>query len=169
MIPLALLGLGIAEVYHSQIGSDYRGKDYATLRSLTHRTAYRLYFLALVPALLLCAGGWFLFPWIFDSQWTIAGAIVSLFTPWQWIQFVANPLSRVFTVVGEIHLKLIFDIISVSVIVGVPLLFSWLSFSFLTSLAWLGFIEVILYGLYLHLIFKAIDRAEARELRGNPG
>jgi len=102
--PISLIASSVLEVFKRQSVVEFQsaGNCRASYRA-TFRT---LLLLALGPSLILFLFSPQLFSWIFGAEWRPAGELARILAPLYFLNFLASPLSYVFSVVGRQKMEL---------------------------------------------------------------
>ena len=102
--PISLIASSVLEVFKRQAVVEFQsaGNCRASYRA-TFRT---LLLLALGPSLILFLFSPQLFSWIFGAEWRPAGELARILAPLYFLNFLASPLSYVFSVVGRQKMEL---------------------------------------------------------------
>ncbi len=106
-IPLNLLSMSVGQVFFQQI-SKYV-KNQVPVFPFLRSTALKLAILGFPGLLIIFLAGPMLFEWIFGDNWSNAGKIASILTPYFFLRFIASPLSPIFALVGKQYLSLIWQ------------------------------------------------------------
>lgn len=120
-LPASVIGSAIADVFFQRAATHVRDPRQPLLR-LVLQTAVTLGAIALLPALTLRLWGTQLFGLVFGESWGYAGHYAGLMAPWLLVAFVVSPVSRVFALVERPWPKLIYDLLSLAVIIITPAL-----------------------------------------------
>ncbi|MBL8166210.1 MAG: oligosaccharide flippase family protein [Anaerolineae bacterium] len=92
-LPMTLVGASIGQVYFST-ASDLARQDPVALNRFFNRTARRLFWLGLLPMLVIALSGPGLFALVLGEEWRAAGSYVQIMAPMFWMQFVVSSLSQ---------------------------------------------------------------------------
>lgn len=149
--PLALVGTTIADIFHFQIAKMQVENSDAIL-STFWSTAKLLAIVGLVPAFGLFFFGEWIFSRIFGNQWRLTGELVSIMTPWMFVQFVTSPLSRIILLSKRQYLKLIYDIFSVATVILIPTIAVHAKQDITQTIIWISIAKVVAYILYFLVI-----------------
>ena len=91
-LPVNLLGESMSKSFYAEI-ADIGRKKPDIVRRLTYLVTRRLFWLSILPALLLMVGGKWIFSKIFGHQWGMAGEFASVLAFYLVFQFVQKPVS----------------------------------------------------------------------------
>lgn len=108
-LPLLLLGPALSDSFWGQLAG-LAGHSPSAARDFLDRTAWRLFWLGLVPMLVLALVGPTLIGVVFGSQWRLSGRFAPLLAPLALAQFVVSPLSQSVAVYRAYRLKLLTDV-----------------------------------------------------------
>lgn len=92
--PVRLIGLSVAQVFYGEFEERIRKGNLSEALEKTHRT---LAVVALPPALLLAAGGEFLFSNLFGEAFARSGFIAQLLAPWMYLELTTAPIKKTLT------------------------------------------------------------------------
>jgi O-antigen/teichoic acid export membrane protein len=157
-LPVNAVGQAVAQVF---LGRGARAGRTATgeLPRLTWLAVRRLSLLGAGPALLVVVAAPWVFGWLFGAAWGPAGWYAQILAPAFFLQFVANPVSHVFNLVGRQALALGWEVVRFALVVGAPLLAWWAGGSDLVGvLAYAGSVAVSYAGV-LALVWWVLRRA----------
>jgi len=158
-LPLALVGTSVGDAFHGRMATHVReGPDgYARF---FYRTAGGLFLLGVVPAILLVVFGEDIFRLVFGQNWTLAGKLATAMAPWTLAQLVVSPLSRVVYVLRGQELKLVYDLVSLSVTVGAVFIGHARGFTVFHTVLLLSIANVFANGLYFILLTRIVGRSQ---------
>jgi O-antigen/teichoic acid export membrane protein len=157
LLPLALIGASIGDVFHSRIFRLSVGSPALALPLLL-RTFGTLLAIGSVPMAIVAVFGDTLWPAILGEEWATSGRIAAVITPWALMQFVVSPVSRVVAVYRGQEFKLVVDILSLSAIIGVMRVAKVVGWSLVQTSAVLGITQAIIYGLYFLLLIQVVRK-----------
>lgn len=148
-LPMALVGMAIADVFFSRASAAHRDGQLAPLVSSVHS---KLAHFAMPPALILLLAAPELFEFIFGAQWGQAGEFAQWMAPFLYIQFVTSPLSTLFSVVEKQAQETLFSGMLLVVRIGAITVGSALQdvmvavalFSLGSALCWMGILFFVL-------------------------
>ena len=159
-LPSSLLGRNLADVFHQRIAAE--AKRNRALR-LLDKTTLGLLGLGLVPALIIVLAAPSIIPWLFGPDWRDAGRLASVIAPWILAQFVVSPVSQAMSVFRGYHLKLIYDLFSLTACLTAILGSAGLGLPFLTSMRYLAWFNVAAYGVYYLSLRHVVTRKKANQ------
>ncbi|MGB5970514.1 MAG: oligosaccharide flippase family protein [Spirulinaceae cyanobacterium] len=152
-LPLSLISRSVADAFHSQIAL-YAKEEPTKIKPCFLRTAKTLALVALIPTLAIAILSPHLFSLVFGQNWSQAGLLVTIITPWALAGVIVSPLSRIVFVLGRQKWKLIYDVFALTSLISVLYVGSILKLSLINSIAFLSAMNVIAYGLYFLILFK---------------
>lgn len=163
LLPSAVLGAAVADVFHSRFASAYREQP-AMLSGLLLKTGVVLFVAGAVPAALLFVAGKELFVFVFGDVWQTAGQMAVVMAPWMWAQLIVAPLTRALLVLERQGWRLIYD--GVLLLTTILLLHkaAELGETLLTAVSWLSVMQVVAYvllGLLIVVLTWRVNRKQA--------
>jgi len=102
--PISLIASSVLEVFKRQAVVEFQ--TVGNCRACYRATFRTLLLLALGPSLILFLFSPQLFSWIFGAEWRPAGELARILAPLYFLNFLASPLSYVFSVVGRQKMEL---------------------------------------------------------------
>lgn len=147
-VPMTLLGASIGQVYASRAAEELSN---GSLNQFTGMMMRRLFFVGLVPMVLVLLLGPKLFPIIFGSEWQRAGVIAAWIAPWMLIQLIASPVALVMALLGYQKEMLILSLSGAVIRIGVVVIASQIAPALMleayavSSTAFFGVCAVIFY------------------------
>ena len=157
--PISLLAASVLEVFKRESVRQYQ--EHGDCRPAYRHALRVLLALGAVPASVLWVASPALFSFVFGADWRGAGELAQIMAPLFFLNFVAGPLSYVFSVAGRQKIELLWQVALFATTVAAfaaPLSLSHnvLAYSIGYSL---------LYLVYLHLSYRyALDRLPGRRL-----
>lgn len=153
-LPLSVIGGAIADAFLPSSIDALREKRLgthvasllSTLASLIFPSATLLFFIA--PGM---------FGVLFGEEWYLAGEIVRWLSPMLAIQFLINPVSRIFVTIERQGLALLLQASLFGLRIGALLLAFLAKFSLLDTVKIFSFASALGYGLYFLIISNIID------------
>lgn len=91
-IPVELLGESMSKAFYAEIANLGKNRPHE-VRRLTHVVIKRLFWLSVMPSLILILAGEKLFPIVFGEQWVEAGQFASVLAVCLVFQFIQKPVS----------------------------------------------------------------------------
>jgi len=96
-IPIAVLGGTTSQAYFAEI-SRISPRDPQSLYAVTRSTLKTMLVVSLVPSLILFAFGTPMFTLLLGAAWAEAGRYAEILSAYLLVQFVSNPISKIFSV-----------------------------------------------------------------------
>lgn len=159
LLPLVLVGASVGDVFHNRIATYSREQPHRALQFFL-KVFSGLILIGLIPMTIMAVYGETLLPKILGEEWSTAGQIAAIITPWALMQFAVNPLSRVVAVYQGQELKLIYDFLGLVSIVGVFVLGSHQGWSLIETCAILSCSQAGVYGVYFLLLLRILKKRE---------
>jgi len=108
-VPTGIVARAFGDVFRQQATKLYI--ENGSCRELFVKTFKNLFFLSLVPFILLFIFSPSLFSWVFGLQWRLAGEYAQLMTPMFFLQFFVSPLSNMFYVAEKQQMDLVVQLL----------------------------------------------------------
>lgn len=156
-LPLALVGTSVADAFHGRMAT-YVREEPTNSRAFFYRTARGLLLVGLGPAILFLIFGEDIFRLVFGQNWAMAGKLATAMAPWALTQLIVSPLSRVVYVLQGQELKLVYDVVSISLTIGAVLMGHARGFSVFHTVLCLSLANVLANGLYFILLLHTVVR-----------
>ncbi|MDD7542516.1 MAG: oligosaccharide flippase family protein [Mobiluncus porci] len=147
--PLALINGALAQVYFRELSRTKPGG----MRLAVGRITGRSLLIGLLPFGLLAGLSWWLFPFLFGSNWGLAGTIAQILTPWLYLNLATSPISTVFIVTGRQGVALPFALVFMAVPLGLIFLSSVVNWSILVTI---GAVSAAMAAMLVVYIFLAL-------------
>lgn len=103
--PIALLSNSISDVFRERASSDYR--KYGSCKNIFIKTLKSLFFISIIPFILIYIFSPKLVPIIFGSEWKMAGIYIQALTIMYFFKFTISPLTYVIIIAEKQNLNLI--------------------------------------------------------------
>ncbi len=145
-IPMSLVGQAVAQVYMGEASWFIREKP-AALSFLFSNAARKLFFLGLLPIIILMISGPRLFAIVFGPNWWMAGLYMRILGLMYLVQFVVVPLSQTLNLLERQDIQLGWDIGRLLLVPGI-IVIAHLK-------GWLAEYAVGVYGIAM-LVFYAV-------------
>ncbi|BAY83952.1 putative O-antigen translocase [Calothrix parasitica NIES-267] len=152
-LPLSLISRSVADAFHSQIAS-YAKEEPTKVKYCFLRTAKTLALIAFIPTLGIAILSPQLFSLVFGENWSQAGLLVTIMTPWAFAGVIVSPLSRIVFVLGKQKWKLIYDVFALTTLISVLYIGFIFKLSLISSITFLSIMNVIAYGLYFLILLR---------------
>jgi O-antigen/teichoic acid export membrane protein len=157
--PIALIATSVLEVFKRQAVVEFQSAG--NCRTSYRSTFRTLLLLALGPSLILFLFSPQLFSWIFGAEWRPAGELARILAPLYFLNFLASPLSYVFSVVGRQKMELRWQVALFAMTLTVFLA----PLSLHESLLFYAIGRSALYVLYLCMSYWCASKASAPQAR----
>lgn len=154
-LPVALLGLALAQVYLGEF-SAARREGRRDLERLFLRTSRRLGLAALVMALVVGLASPFAFPLVLGEQWGRSGTYAVALAAAMGVQMVASPLSQTVIVMGYPAFQAAWDVLRLLVCGGAVILSHRLGLEDASTVGVLGAAMCLTYLLSWLMSFWAV-------------
>jgi lipopolysaccharide exporter len=151
LLPGALIGAAVAQVYFQKIAEDYNQSG--SIAATVEKTCKALLMIAVPFCLAIMLLGPWLFTFFFGSNWTTAGEFARILAPDIALRFVASPLSIVFGVINRQEISALWQMTALAV-TAASLGISLTVYDAYHSIAFLMGSDLLIYALYLVLIFR---------------
>lgn len=104
--PMELIGTSIGQVFIQESSDTVnRGEN---LYQLVSTTYLRLFKLSVIPFFLLLISSYWIFPFVFGSQYQMSGIITMILIPWLFLHFLNSPQSFLFNVLNKQRFMTVF-------------------------------------------------------------
>ncbi|MDN7124513.1 oligosaccharide flippase family protein [Pseudidiomarina sp. 1APP75-32.1] len=155
-IPNNQIGKSVGDVFQMALGNYLRLGEVAKGERLFNKFALRLGLIGLVPFILAIYAAPPLVPIIFGEAWKEMGIIVKNMAPWMFMALVVGSLSRALSVLQRQELKLIYDLVSLAVVLLAYIYVSLNEMSLDKFVTFLSLSLSLTYLVYFFLIRKSI-------------
>jgi O-antigen/teichoic acid export membrane protein len=153
--PISLVAASVLEVFKRQSVHDF--ETLGNCSSAYRYTFKTLFFLGLLPSLVLFVYSPALFAWVFGDSWGSAGELAQILAPLYFLNFIASPLSYVFFVAGKQKIELVWQIALFVMTAGVFFSPGTLQDTLLRyAIGYSG-----LYLIYLHMSYQCARNQQA--------
>lgn len=156
-VPLVLISASVADAFQARLALHAR-KDPTRIGYLFRRTSLGLVAIGLIPTVLLFFFGEPAFRIVFGEKWMIAGKMAAIIAPYFLAQFVVSPLSRLVFVLEGQRLKLIYDVLALSGMIGVFMFSKWQSLPLMRALLILSGVGTFTFIIYYLLLMRIVSR-----------
>ena len=161
-VPLSIISAAIADAFHGRAAS-YLREDPAALRGFFNRTVRSLLLFGIGPLALVAFLGPLTFTHLFGPRWAAVGPIAAIIAPAALAQLTVTPVSRVVLLYKRgLRLKLLYDLVTLSIAVGVLFGCHALGWSLMHTLMWFSGAIVLRYALYYLIILSLLSSSEER-------
>jgi O-antigen/teichoic acid export membrane protein len=142
-LPSQLIGLSIGNVFYAEAARVGR-KNPKIIKELANKIVVRLFFVGLVPFIVIVVGGPYLFSLVFGNQWLMSGIYARLISIMILSHLVLSPVSRVFEVYEKQKISFILNIIKLILIIAVFGVINYLSLD--------AYVSILTYSVTMSLI-----------------
>jgi lipopolysaccharide exporter len=156
-VPLVLISASVADAFQARLALHARNAP-NQIAQLFRRTSLGLLGIGLIPAALLFFHAEPSFRIVFGEKWTIAGKMAAIIAPYFLAQFVVSPLSRLVFVLEGQRLKLIYDVLALSGMIGVFIFSKWQSLPLMRALIILSAVGTFTFVVYYLLLMRIVSR-----------
>lgn len=156
-VPLGLISASVADTFHSSFARCARETPHQ-MRTLFNRTSLWLAAIGLIPSAVLVLFGRPIVSVIFGSHWGVAGTLAALSVPWFLSQFVVSPLSRLVFVLHGQELKLIYDVVILTVMLVVTAISMRLHFSLFQTVWAFSLSNALGYSVYYVILMRIVSK-----------
>lgn len=149
-LPMDLLGQSVAQVYYAEIAK-YGKEKPKQIYMLSVSIIKKMFWIGLLPVILLIALGPWIFKTVFGNDWVDAGIFARYFSSIILFRFISSPLSNIFNLFEKQGLQLTLNIVRVLIVAIVFIISSLLVFTIYNTILLYGIILSIysLFGIYL--------------------
>lgn len=102
-LPSAVIGSALSQVFMKEVSQ----KEEKLLYVFTKRFLIKLFLIASPFFIFLFFYSELLFTFVFGQEWSIAGKMASILTPWLFFNFISTPIANVLIVTNMQHISLI--------------------------------------------------------------
>lgn len=163
-VPMVLVGNSVGQIYYSEAPKAYRENSLSDFNVLMLK---RLSTLGVGPLIFAGIISPSVFVWIFGAEWARAGELVRFMTPWFILQFMASPLSLVFTVIGRQKLGSKLQASGLLVRTGSVAVAALLFPEYIVEVFALS--GAVFYGYYLVAVFQVVQSSRLSVLKALVG
>jgi O-antigen/teichoic acid export membrane protein len=156
-VPLVLISASVADAFQARLALYARDKP-GQIARLFRRTSAGLVCIGIVPTLLLLLFGGQIFQAVFGDKWTVAGKLAAVVAPWFLAQSVVSPLSRLVFVLDGQRLKLIYDVLALTSMVGVFAFAKWHHLSLVHAVTMLSAVGTTTFLVYYLLLVRIVSQ-----------
>ena len=158
--PFAILGGSISQVFFQKLTETPPGE----LTQTIYKILYKLFFIAIIPFTIIYFFSEDIFSFIFGANWTVAGKIASILTPWLFINFLTSPISSIFIILNRQEIMLYFS--TVYMIVPLSILYFFQDIEILQILSIINVSMTFLLILFILIVLiyaKKYDKLSLKE------
>lgn len=90
--PLAMVGSAMSQVLYQRFSEAHNTNQ--PMKPLVWNSVRTLFFIGIIPFILLFFAGPWLFKLAFGNEWEVAGRYAQILTPWLFFNFILSPISQ---------------------------------------------------------------------------
>ncbi|MHA1285168.1 MAG: oligosaccharide flippase family protein [Promethearchaeota archaeon] len=158
-IPLNTIGKAISQVFLKESSILYR-ENKTRLVKVYKLILNKLFFIGILPCLLLLVFGPKVFTLIFGKNWYVSGKIVQILSLMYLVQFISVPTSQLLTILERQEIQLIWDIIRLVIVFLSIYLPSLFNLKFIITVFFLGIGMVISYSILIFFQFIILSNVK---------
>ncbi len=156
-VPLVLISASVADAFQARLALYVRDTPEKSIQ-LFHRTGLGLFCVGVIPTVLMMLYGKPLFQTFFGAKWMTAGQLAAVVAPWFFAQSVVSPLSRLVFVLDGQRLKLIYDVLALTGMIGVFAFSHWQQISLVHAVKLLSTVGTLTFVAYYLLLLRIVSR-----------
>lgn len=157
-LPVSIVGQTAGQAFYAEIAK--RKKEKGAVYKVTKDVALKLFLLASIPTIILYVAGEALFVIAFGGEWIVAGQLASIMSVYLAAQFIANPLTNIFNVVGRQDFFLYLNVVRALVVLSVFLFLG--GEDVVTSIQVYSWAMFVYYAINVFFIIKVANSYEKR-------
>jgi lipopolysaccharide exporter len=166
-VPLILISASVADAFQARLALYVRNTpDRIVL--LFQKTSAGLMCVGVIPTALLMFYAGPAFRTVFGEKWIAAGSMAAIVAPFFLAQFVVSPLSRLVFVLDGQRLKLIYDVVALSGMIGVFAFSKWRHLPLMHALAILSAVGTFTFVVYYLLLMRIVSRYRSVAVPNSP-
>ena len=108
MVPMALIGGAISQVFMQRLSSAIETPDLA--KTIIKQSWIFLFAIGLIPLVSVLIGGEFIFKFFLGEKWLQAGSIATILAPMTFAMLISSPTSGTYVILGLQKYRLIFGL-----------------------------------------------------------
>ena len=156
-VPLVVISASVADAFQARIALYARDDPNRVLR-LFQRTTAGLIGVGIIPMVLLILFAEPAFRAVFGATWGIAGKMAAIVAPYFLAAFVVSPLSRLVFVLKGQRLKLIYDVLALSGMIGVFAYSKWRQLPVMEALVLLSALGTFTFVIYYFVLARIVSQ-----------
>jgi len=156
-VPLVLISASVADAFQARLALYLRDTPDRIVQ-LFQRTSAGLVCVGFIPTALLVFYAEPTFRALFGEKWSVAGRMAAVVAPFFLAQFVVTPLSRLVFVLGGQRLKLIYDVVALSGMIGVFAFSKWQHLPLIQALEMLSVVGTFAFVIYYLVLMRIVSR-----------
>lgn len=150
-LPTTLVGTSVGNVFKQQAAKELNEKGECL--ALFRFTIMRLFFIGIIPFILLLTVSPFMFTFVFGPQWVQAGQFAQILSPIFLFGFIVSPVSSILYLRGNQKYDLISQL-TLFFLVGIAMICAYYSKNELYGLAAFSAANCLRYSLEFYLAYK---------------
>jgi len=156
-VPLVLISASVADAFQARLALYLRDRPDRIVQ-LFQRTSAGLVCVGFIPTALLVFYAEPTFRALFGEKWSVAGRMAAVVAPFFLAQFVVTPLSRLVFVLGGQRLKLVYDVVALSGMIGVFAFSKWQHLPLIQALEMLSVVGTFAFVIYYLVLMRIVSR-----------
>jgi len=120
-LPMTLIGKPVMNVFYSEVASLGPNKP-EEIKQLSKKLFKQLFFLGVVPLVIIVIFGPFLFSFVFGNSWAESGIYARILMFYVFADFIFTPVSKIYEVFGKQKVKMVIDVSGLFILIIVFLL-----------------------------------------------
>jgi len=156
-VPLVLIAASVADAFQARLALYLRDTPDRIVQ-LFQRTSAGLVCVGFIPTALLLFYAEPTFRALFGEKWSVAGRMAAVVAPFFLAQFVVSPLSRLVFVLGGQRLKLVYDVVALSGMIGVFAFSKWRHLPLIQALEMLSVVGTFAFVIYYLVLMRIVSR-----------
>ena len=138
------------------LGELAREDNIENTRQTIKKLINRLFFITIIPFVLLALLAEDVFPYIFSSDWSLAGEIVKYLSPLFLLQLITFPIMSIYQITKNEKRKLFMDLFSFTVNIaglGIGVYYQ----SFILTISAIAIINSIIQLMHIYIVYKILN------------
>lgn len=156
--PNSQIGAAVADLFQAELAKAIHLGDFLHARRLFRKLLKKLILIGLLPLLLFEILAPWLMPVVFGPKWVEAGKIVTVISPWFYVALVISPLSRATSVLQTQEVKLIYDLLSLALIIAISFYAKVAHLNLLSFLVLLSAFKILEYVVFGFLLERLMAK-----------
>lgn len=108
-LPISLIASSISDVFRQEATKEYQ--QFGNAWMVYKKTLRKLFFLGLIPSIILFLYSVEIFVLIFGEQWRISGEYAQILVPMLFLQFISSPLSSMLYIAEKQNINLVLQLV----------------------------------------------------------
>lgn len=143
-LPMTLIGKPVMSVFYSEVAS-LGSENPEEIKKISKKLFKQLFFLGLIPLMIIVIFGPFLFSFVFGEEWLESGVYARILMFYIFADFIFSPVSRVFEVFNKQKIKTIIDVFGLLSLIILFIVGDYLNFHEYILLSGYSFIMCIIF------------------------